>query len=262
MEKKKKKPAANPKSKVKAKPGTEIVPVQQREVNPQSLIALAVTQGASVETIGKFMDLQDRYEAKIAKRAFDAAMADFQSECPVIKKEKSGAIVSGKVAYKYAPIDAIVSQVSKLIAKHGLSYAIKTTVENNRLTAICIVKHKLGHSEESSFEVPGGEGTSLMSGPQKVAAALTFAKRYAFCNAFGIMTGDEDNDAQKRLSKDADLNAPSQFDIAMKMIAAESLSSKLKEYRKKIIDGKKFDAAQTKHLIAAIDEKLSDETGA
>ena len=29
-----------------------------------------------------------------------------------------------------------------------------------------------------------------------MAAAQTFAKRYAFCNAFGILTGDDDNDAQ------------------------------------------------------------------
>ena len=36
-----------------------------------------------------------------------------------------------------------------------------------------------------------------MSAQQKVGAALTFAKRYAFCNAFGIMTGDEDNDANQ-----------------------------------------------------------------
>jgi hypothetical protein len=35
-----------------------------------------------------------------------------------------------------------------------------------------------------------------MSQTQVEAATLTFAKRYAFCNAFGILTGDEDIDAQ------------------------------------------------------------------
>jgi len=35
-----------------------------------------------------------------------------------------------------------------------------------------------------------------MSAPQVVAATITFRKRYAFCNAFGIMTGDEDIDGQ------------------------------------------------------------------
>ena len=34
-----------------------------------------------------------------------------------------------------------------------------------------------------------------MSAQQQYGAASTFAKRYAFLNAFGISTGDEDNDA-------------------------------------------------------------------
>ena len=37
--------------------------------------------------------------------------------------------------------------------------------------------------------------TAMMNAPQQTAATMTYAKRYAFCNAFGIMTGDEDTDA-------------------------------------------------------------------
>jgi hypothetical protein len=59
----------------------------------------------------------------------------------------------------------------------------------------CRVVHKLGHEEVSEMEVPLGAKTAIMSQSQQVAAASTFAKRYAFLNAFGIMTGDEDNDA-------------------------------------------------------------------
>lgn len=44
------------------------------------------------------------------------------------------------------------------------------------------------------MEVPLGNKTQVMSDTQLYAAASTFAKRYAFCNAFGIMTGDEDNE--------------------------------------------------------------------
>ena len=37
----------------------------------------------------------------------------------------------------------------------------------------------------------------FMNTPQKFASALTYAKRYAFCNAFGILTADEDDDTAK-----------------------------------------------------------------
>lgn len=162
----------------------------------ENLMQLAIKKDASIDTIERIFSLRDRMKAEWAKQQFDEAMAKFQSECPVIKKMKEGGRTnSGQVAYRYAPLDSIVMQVRELLWKHGFSYAVKTKTGDKSIAAICIVKHQSGHSEESSFEVPSGGGTAIMSEPQKVAAALTFAKRYAFCNAFGIMTGDEDNDA-------------------------------------------------------------------
>lgn len=173
-------------------PETAIVPQNQ---NPASLIALAIQQGTPVETMEKLMDLQDRWEAKQAKKAFDDDMASFQSECPIIKKNKGVPTKSGKEAYKYATIDSIISQVRATLQKHGFSYSIQTeTLPNNMVKATCVAKHKLGHSESSSMEVPLGTKTEIMSQSQVVAAAITFAKRYAFLNAFGIMTGDEDKE--------------------------------------------------------------------
>jgi hypothetical protein len=42
-----------------------------------------------------------------------------------------------------------------------------------------------------------------MTAQQMVGSARTFAMRYAFCNAFGILTGDEDTDARKIENGDA-----------------------------------------------------------
>src|SRR3990167_6037487 len=67
-------------------------------------------------------------------------------------------------------------------------------LNEGRVKAFCRVVHTLGHEEVSEIEVPLGNKTDIMSQSQVVAAASTFAKRYAFLNAFGIMTGDEDND--------------------------------------------------------------------
>ena len=37
---------------------------------------------------------------------------------------------------------------------------------------------------------------AFMNSQQQYGSASTFSKRYAFCNAFGILTGDEDNDTR------------------------------------------------------------------
>lgn len=177
---------------------TEIVPAPTPPT-PEMLIAQALEKGLSVETIERLLAMRKELKAEAAKEAYDEAMALFQAECPVIEKEKKVKFdtkAGGSVDYFYAPMDAIVRQTKDIIAKHGFSYNFKTVEDVVGVTAICIVKHKMGHSDSSDFTVERG-GTQLMSAAQKTSGAATYAKRQAFCNAFGITTGDEDNDAVK-----------------------------------------------------------------
>jgi ERF superfamily len=148
-----------------------------------------------VETLEKLFALREKVKAEQAREAFTQALADFQGDCPIIAKTKKVMNKDGRtVRYVYAPIDAIVDQIKKPLAKHGLSYTWNVEQNDKGITAVAKVTHKFGHSETSSFNVPiDPEG--YMTAPQKVASALTFAKRYALCNALGISTGDEDTDA-------------------------------------------------------------------
>lgn len=164
--------------------------------SPETLISQAIDKNLPVETMEKLLMMRKELRAEFAKEEFDAAMSKFQAECPTIEKTKDGPIIGGKAAYKYAPIEAIVEQVKNPLEKNGFSYSIQTNMAADRVKVTCVVKHKLGHSETSDMEVPLGDKNKLMSAPQHTAAAMTYAKRYAFCNAFGIMTGDEDTDAQ------------------------------------------------------------------
>ena len=185
-----------------SKPGTF---PQQRDVQIQSaehmsvetLIGQAIDKGVPVETMERLLAMRKELKAEFAKEQFDEAMAKFQGECPIIKKTKAGGEVkaSGKVAYYYAPLDVIVEQVKDTIKENGFSYMVRTETKPDGVKVTVIVKHKAGHSEPTDVEVPLGTRTGVMSASQVTASALTFAKRYAFCNAFGILTGDEDDDA-------------------------------------------------------------------
>jgi hypothetical protein len=179
----------------------DLVVVNEQLPQPQlnsaeSLISQAINQNVSIETMEKLLTMRRELKAEWAKEQFDRAMSDFQGECPVIAKSKAGGkTTTGFVAYKYAPLDEIIKQTKELLQKHGLSYTIKTKTTETGIEATCIAKHISGYAEPNTVEMPFGTKTNIMSEPQKVAATLTFAKRYAFCNAFGIVTGDEDNDA-------------------------------------------------------------------
>ena len=126
----------------------------------------------------------------------------FQKECPVVEKAKQvrnkpkGNEKEGTVRYSYAPLEDVVPTVQPFLEKWGFSWTVKPSQTDGHVKAACYVHHKDGHEEVTEFEVPL-DPDAYMSNPQKAAAALTFARRYAFINAFGIVTKGEDNDAQQ-----------------------------------------------------------------
>lgn len=168
---------------------------QQMQFNAETLIAQAIDKNVPVETMEKLLAMRRELKAEFAKEAFDQALAAFQKDCPTIAKTKKVFEKnSAAVRYSFAPLDSIVEQTKALLSKHGFSYSINVIQDEKMLGVVCKATHKLGHAEETKFSVPIGS-ESYMSDVQKYGARLTFAKRYAFCNAFGILTGDEDNDA-------------------------------------------------------------------
>ncbi len=161
----------------------------------EGLIAQAITAGASIDTLERLLAMRDKWMKDKAREAFVVAVAAFQTECPVIKKTKNVLNKDGRtVRYSYAPLDSAIAQMKKPLQKNGLTYRWEAKTENGKITATAIITHTLGHQETSSFEV-GVDVDGFMSGPQKNASALTFAKRYALFNVLGIATGDEDDDS-------------------------------------------------------------------
>lgn len=179
----------------------EIIEAQPQAVAPanafnvEALISEAIKQGTPVDTMERILAMRRELKAEFAKEEFDRAMAKFQSECPVITKTKEVKTKSGVVAYRYAPIESIVEQVKVPLQANGFSYSTNMELLESGVKVSVKVTHAAGHSELTQMSVPLGTKTDIMSASQVVAAAQTFAKRYAFCNAFGILTGDEDNDA-------------------------------------------------------------------
>jgi hypothetical protein len=164
--------------------------LQCAELSPQQLISQAIDKGANVDALERLMALAERVKAEQAREAFNAALAIFQSTCPVIAKTHSG---HGN-QYTYAKLEDIAAQIKPHMQTARLHYSFSTEQTGDTLTVHCRVTHADGHSETShaSFPVNSKAG---MSEQQKVGSAMTYAKRYALMNALGIVVADEDNDA-------------------------------------------------------------------
>lgn len=205
-------------------PATNAIAVR----DPESILRFAIESKADVGVIERMMAVRKELRSEQAKEAFDIALAAFQAECPTIEKRKAVKERGSDAArYWYAPLDDIVSQVREPLGRNGFSYSHETGQETGWVEAICIATHRLGHSKSAKFKVPI-DPKAYMSEPQKYASALTFAKRYTFCAVFGIMTGDEDNDAAGKPEKPPGPSAlggnqaPSKEDQALKRKLVDS----------------------------------------
>jgi hypothetical protein len=169
-------------------------------VNPEVLILTAIEKNVPVETLEKLLAMRDKLVAEQARNAFFNDLAEFQRECPVIVKDKDvlnkpDSKGQQSVRYRYAPLDSIVRQIGTRLADYGFSYQFVTSSENQCVQVTCHARHRMGHTESTTF-TSNIDPQAFMNLAQKFGSALTFGKRYAFLAAFGIMTGEDDDDGQ------------------------------------------------------------------
>lgn len=162
------------------------------------LLHTAVEQNIPVETMERLVALHERMSDRAAAAEFAAALARFQRACPLIARTSRADIVSGsgaKFSYNYAELDEIVRTIRDLLHECGLSYSWDSKVgPNGMLECTCTLTHVKGHKSQASFACPT-ESRAGMSAAQKVAAALTFARRQTLVQVLGLTTCDSDTDA-------------------------------------------------------------------
>lgn len=165
-------------------------------IDAEALIMKGLESNVPVETMERLLAMREKLNEEKAKTEFFKALSAFQADCPIIKKNKKVLQKnSNQVRYSYASLDSIVSQISPILAAHGLSYMFKSASHDGVVVQSCEIRHFLGHSETSSFTIPI-DPDGYMGDAQKSGSASSFAKRYALQDALGILTGDEDDDAQ------------------------------------------------------------------
>jgi hypothetical protein len=171
---------------------------QLTTTTPADLISQAIEKGLDVETLGKLMDLQDRWQATQARKLFFESFTSFQSECPDIRKTKAVAFegkTAGSVSYHYAPLADITRQIGPILKKHELSYRWEIQDTDKEIKVTCLVSHVSGHTERTTMQA--NPDTSGAKNPiQARGSAIEYLKRYTLIGALGISTADTDIDGR------------------------------------------------------------------
>ena len=170
-------------------PKTSIAPA----ATPADLLRIAVEQGADLDKLERLMDLQDRYLAAQAKRAYDEAFAAFKAEAVKIIKGKS--VNDGPLKGKsYAELHDVVNAVTPALSRHGLSSSWKLTKdEKDWMEVTCYLRHVGGHEESVSMGGPPDMG-GAKNAIQARASTKTYLERYTLKAITGLSEQDDDND--------------------------------------------------------------------
>lgn len=162
---------------------------------PPQMLQTAIERGIEPEQLRQLMDLNDRWEAKQARKAFDAALAEAKAEIKPILKTREVDFANkngGRTQYMYEDLAAIADHVDPILARNGLSYRHRPRQEGQMLFVTCILSHRDGHSEETTLSAP--YDTSGNKNPaQAIASAGTFLQRYTLKMALGLAAAHDDD---------------------------------------------------------------------
>lgn len=164
--------------------------------SPMGMMLAAIQQGATLEQVEKMMDLQERWEKKEAKKAYDAAFANFKAEAVTIIKGRL--VTDGPLKGKsYAELHDVVDAVTPALSKHGLSSSWKLTKDDKDwMEVTCYLRHVGGHEESVSMGGPPDTG-GAKNAIQARASTKSYLERYTLKAITGLSERGDDDDGRK-----------------------------------------------------------------
>lgn len=200
-------------------------------VTPMTMLKSARDNNATIEQMQQLMDMQFKWEANEARKAYFQAVADFKSVPVIITKDK----VNAQYDSRYTSKGNLVNTVNVELSKHGLTARWSIDQEDG-IKVACILSHSLGHSEEVSMTAPPDKSGSK-NPIQEIKSTKTYLEIATFEAVTGVASIDDPGDTDGNLppqligeEKEANLNSlidevganKEQF---LKMLKVEKLSA-------------------------------------
>lgn len=152
-----------------------------------------------VDKLERLLAAKRQWDSDEARKAFHQAMAAFQAECPPIPKTGKASVNTrsgGEYQYAFPKFEVMQAICKPVLTKHGLhaKFGEYEVLPNGWIQIHCIVAHHLGHSEKTAVAIPVPDNVPV-NAAQKAGIALSYAKRYSYAAALGLIIQGVDHDA-------------------------------------------------------------------
>lgn len=175
------------------------MPVARPEPSVGEMLQAVIEKGVTSENVAaieKLVGLYERMQDKRSEQQFAQAFVKLQSEMPKVQATKAVPDRSGGVRYRFAPLEEIVKQIGPALKDNGFTFSFSERFDNGRMIETCTLQHVGGHKRANEFSVRVGSGPPGCTETQADGAASQYARRYALCDALGIVIEHLDEDAR------------------------------------------------------------------
>ena len=118
-------------------------PKRKTNRTPSDMITQAITSGSDLQKLEKLLELQERWGANEARKAYHQAMAAFKANPPEIEKDKK--VSFGTTKYNHATLANVTKKINHALSVHGfsVSWIVK---QNGSVSVTCKITHEQGRA--------------------------------------------------------------------------------------------------------------------
>ena len=181
------------------------------------ILDVAISQGAPLEVLEKWMDLKRKHEEDESRREFYQAVADFKSEKIIVTKDKE----NNQFRSKYTSLGNLLNTVNPVLGKYGLSVSFGLNQSENSVTVSCNLRHRLGHSETVSMTAPPDTSGGNSKNPiQQIKSTITYLRAATFEAVTGLASSDATVDDDGNGAYTPEFIGDDEKDILIDLISA------------------------------------------
>lgn len=163
---------------------------------PADLVRYAMDSGADLDRLERLMEMQMKWEANEARKAYHLSMSQFKKNPPTIIKDKhvSFDTSKGRTEYDHATLGEVCEKVVAALAEHEFSHRwIPGRTDKGVMKVTCVITHKLGYSEETELEAPDDQSGGK-NNIQAMSSTVTYLERYSLLAAVGLAAKNQPDD--------------------------------------------------------------------
>lgn len=174
--------------------------LQQEQPAAISLMAIiekvANNPDVDMAKLNQLLEMKERWDAMEARKAFNAAMAQFKKNPPTITKNRHVDYTTKtghRVVYDHATLDHVCEAIIAALSELGISHRWEIS-QDAGISVTCILTHHMGHGERTTLRgAPDDSGGK--NAIQAIGSTVNYLQRYTLLAACGMAAANTDDDA-------------------------------------------------------------------